>query len=393
MLRLIQRWPAWRSRAPDATPAGRSVSGNLQALASRIAGACGAPTSRLRGLAAAGLVLLAALAGLAAPAAAQTTTTEVEIWSATATVVDTRLYPDPIPEDYEHTPSLNIDIGNLNPKVFFYGGKRFEIIDIEPHGVYWDAYLNPGSRTFVLYVDSQRNVIGVDPVADPLMFISESTDADLVNGIINAQGFNYGGSWTVVGQMVTFRLVEVIENPSANLSALSLRDPGGGAVALLPAFSASTTSYKAFAAHDDAYVTLWATGKSLSITPADADASAPGHQVRLSIGQTKTVTVAVTAGDGTTMKSYTVAVTRPETDVCERTPAVRDAIVAAVSGVTHCGRLIPAQLRGINPEYGLDITSPGFRLGDFAGLSGLGSLVLTPTDSTTLPAGLFEGCR
>ena len=164
-------------------------------------------------------------------------------------------------------------------------------------------------------------------------------------------------------------------------------------MALLPAFSASTTSYKAFAAHDDAYVTLWATGKSLSITPADADASAPGHQVRLSIGQTKTVTVAVTAGDGTTMKSYTVAVTRPETDVCERTPAVRDAIVAAVSGVTHCGRLIPAQLRGINPEYGLDITSPGFRLGDFAGLSGLGSLVLTPTDSTTLPAGLFEGCR
>ena len=365
MLRLIQRWPAWRGRPPDAAPAGRSVSGSLQALASRTAGARGASTACLRGLAATGLVLLAALAGLAVPVAAQTTTTEVEIWSAMGMVAG----------------GSSIDLSTLSSDHFRYGGNSYEIAAVGLVSVFWtpSESLGSGTGSFILYVNGQANSFPRSETA--------------TGNIFNSTGWT--GFNAVAGSRLSFRLVEVIENTSANLSALSLRDPDGGAVALSPAFSASTTSYTAVipykASTGPYYATLWATGKSLSITPADANASAPGHQVQLSPGKPKTVTVAVTAGDGTTMKSYTVAVTRPATDVCERTPAVRDAIVAAVSGVTHCGRVTPAHLAGIRPQYGLSITSPGFKLGDFAGLSGLRLLFLTPTDSTTVPAGLFDG--
>ena len=364
VLRLIQRWPAWRSRAPDATPAGRSVSGRLRALLSRAAGARGAPTACLRGLAATGLVLLAALAGLVAPAAAQTTTTEVEIWSATVTV---------------DSPT-GVNESTLSRNYFYHGGQRYEISQIAVEGVYWTVRrsLGSGNDSFILYVNGTAN---------------NFTALENKFGIVVATGLT--GWNSNAGETTSFRLVEVIENTSANLSALSLRDPDGGAVALSPAFSASTTSYTAVipykASTGPYYATLWATGKSLSIMPVDAVTSAPGHQVLLSPGKPKTVTVAVTAGDGTTMKSYTVAVTRSATDVCERTPAVRDAIVAAVSGVTHCGRLTPAHLAGIRPQYGFSITSPGFRRGDFAGLSGLTYLSVSPTQVTTLPAGLFEG--
>ena len=117
-------------------------------------------------------------------------------------------------------------------------------------------------------------------------------------------------------------------------------------VGLSPAFSASTTSYTATAPGNAAFVTVHTVGASVSITPTDEDSVRPGSQVLLTPGQTRTVTVNVTAGDGTTMKTYTVAVTRPETDVCERILAVRDAIVAAIPVATGCTDVTAAQLAG-----------------------------------------------
>ena len=94
----------------------------------------------------------------------------------------------------------------------------------------------------------------------------------------------------------------------ASLSALSL-----SGVTLAPVFAAGTTVYTASVAHDVTRATVSATtsyaGASVVVTPGDADGVAVGHQVDLGVGET-TVSVAVTAEDGETTRTYSVTVTR-----------------------------------------------------------------------------------
>ena len=79
--------------------------------------------------------------------------------------------------------------------------------------------------------------------------------------------------------------------------------------------------------------------------------------------------------------------------VCGRTPQVRDAILAAVTGVSNCADLTPAQLAGITS---LNVSGHGsglvsLRAGDFGGLSGLTQLYLNNNGLTALPTGIFAG--
>ncbi|MCY4572352.1 MAG: cadherin-like beta sandwich domain-containing protein [Gemmatimonadetes bacterium] len=94
----------------------------------------------------------------------------------------------------------------------------------------------------------------------------------------------------------------------ATLSALSL-----DGITFSPMFASGTTAYTATAGYDDAETTVDATAShsaaTMAIVPADADATADGHQVALSVGS-NVITVRVTAEDGTTQQDYTVSVTR-----------------------------------------------------------------------------------
>ena len=79
-------------------------------------------------------------------------------------------------------------------------------------------------------------------------------------------------------------------------------------------------------------------------------------------------------------------------DVCDRTPAVRDAIVAAVSEVDDCADLTPAHLAAITGT--LDVSEKSLtslQAGDFDRLTGLTTLRLNGNSLTSLPAGLFDG--
>ena len=82
-------------------------------------------------------------------------------------------------------------------------------------------------------------------------------------------------------------------------------------------FAAGTTSYAASVGHAVESTTVTATASDeeagIAITPADSDGTAPGHQVALAVGET-TVGVEVTAEDGETTRTYTVAVTRSPSD-------------------------------------------------------------------------------
>ena len=278
--------------------------------------------------------------------------------------------------NHRDSDTLEEDFGSLSPNAFVYGGTFYGISRLSSAALSWlPSDMKLGSGTFALYIDSTRYEFNESGQAGGVGLSSNTDDA-----------FSVGQSYAV-------RLVRVVENTSADLVSLDLQAPNYTLVGLSPAFSASTTSYTATAPGNAAFVTVHTVGASVSITPTDEDSVRPGSQVLLTPGQTRTVTVNVTAGDGTTMKTYTVAVTRPETDVCERILAVRDAIVAAIPVATGCTDVTAAQLRGIRELPGGDaaLKSSHFRRGDFAGMPGLLVLYLEPNLAETLPVGLFDG--
>ena len=109
-----------------------------------------------------------------------------------------------------------------------------------------------------------------------------------------------------------------------------------------------------------------------------------------------TVSVKVTASDGTASVSDEFDIKVPATDVCDRTPAVRDGIVAGVSGVSDCADLTPAHLAAYTHRLDLSgggpfgILSSSIEAGDFDGLTGLRFLELDSNDLSSLPAGVFD---
>ena len=77
--------------------------------------------------------------------------------------------------------------------------------------------------------------------------------------------------------------------------------------------------------------------------------------------------------------------------VCDRTEQVRDAIVAAVDGVSNCVDITEADLAGIAQLFLGDESIRALQVGDFSGLAALNSLVLDNNSLTELPPKIFGG--
>ena len=77
-------------------------------------------------------------------------------------------------------------------------------------------------------------------------------------------------------------------------------------------------------------------------------------------------------------------------DVCERTPLVRDALVAAIPEVSDCADVTTAHLTGVERLnfWGAGITQ--LRANDFSGLSSLEFLSLNSNSLRSLPEGIFR---
>ena len=363
--------PPQRPSPPDPSPAARRRRGG--ALLRRLL---------LRPLAATLLLLVVALLA-PAPGHAQTVTTEVEIWSATVTVQeDTEDQCGIGPREIHYCgDSLGGidhkggDVGSIEPKTFVYGGAVFRIIYFNIQELEWLKGGNKGdilgTGSYILYVNSH-----------PQPFESHETGG----GVAELR------RWTNVddltpGQTLSLRLVEVFE------SGLTLALPDGSAAALTPEFSAAVTSYAAEAPHSAEHVTVAASGTSVLISPEDADPAAAGHQVALAPGA-NAVTAAVTMGEGAaaTTTTYSVNVTRAATDVCERTPEVRDAILALVPDVTDCHDLTPAHLAAITGTLDLQELETGeLKAQDLKGLTGVTQLYMSSNSGgLSLPPGIFD---
>ena len=110
---------------------------------------------------------------------------------------------------------------------------------------------------------------------------------------------------------------------------------------------------------------------------------------------TFTLTVTGRATDtsrGTAPDTDTATVTAvfdPTAGICGRTEAVRTAILARISGVTHCALVTDAHLAAITGSLDLDgITA--LAAGDFDGLTSLVLLFLDRNSLSTLPDGVFD---
>ena len=114
---------------------------------------------------------------------------------------------------------------------------------------------------------------------------------------------------------LTITATPYIPSNNADLSALSISDG-----TLAPAFSPAVTSYTANVANN-------ITGITVSAAPANPNANITGGGFQaLSVGL-NTIPVTVTAEDGGTVKTYTIAVTRAD-------PPVQTINISAIPGIT-----------------------------------------------------------
>ena len=79
----------------------------------------------------------------------------------------------------------------------------------------------------------------------------------------------------------------------------------------------------------------------------------------------------------------------PTPGICDRTQQVRNEILKRLTGVSDCAAVNVADLARVGVLYPDGITA--LKLGDFAGLTGVTTIVLSYNELGTLPANLFSG--
>ena len=144
------------------------------------------------------------------------------------------------------------------------------------------------------------------------------------------------------------------------------------------------------------------TPDSLTFTTSDWDTSQTVTVTAGDDADTTTDTVTLTHGAASADSDYqgimiaNVEVTVNDNDtapgICGRTPAVRDALLDLIPGVSDCAADTAAQLAAITGSLDVyDLSIDELAAGDFAGLTALTKLYLYHNELTELPAGVFAG--
>ena len=191
-------------------------------------------------------------------------------------------------------------------------------------------------------------------------------------------------------RITTAQLIAAL--PNAGLSALTISQG-----TLTPVFDRATFTYSATVPNAVATLTLTPTaagsGATVAVTVNAATAmTTTPFTAALDVGAND-IAIVVTA-TGSPTQTYRLTVTRdvpPPVNICDRTPQVETAILAAINPTPACESVPESDLAGISS---LDLTSAGITSlasGDFTGLPALDTINLAGNRLTTLPADIFDG--
>ena len=257
-------------------------------------------------------------------------------------------------------------------------------------------------------------VSATDPDDDTLTYTLSGTDAAAFSIVSTS------------GQLQTNAALDY-ETKSSYSVTVSVSDGNGGSDSIsvnvnvtdvdenrAPVFTEGDSTTRSIAENTDSGTNI---GEAVAATDADSDTltytlgstDAASFSIVSTSGQLQTkapldyetkssysLTVSVSDGNGgTDSTAVTINVTDVDETpinlpVSERTPQVRDAIVAAVPGVNNAADVTEAHLAAIT-SLNLDTKSiTSLKVGDFGGLTNLTQLLLGNNVLTSLPSGIFD---
>ena len=209
----------------------------------------------------------------------------------------------------------------------------------------------------------------------------------------------------VFEELTALRSLNLERNPGAPFSPTADALPDDGEVLLGPGGTVTLDGSGSDGGPWGTNVTYrWrqTSGPTSGVTFDDATSATPVVTIpALADGAELTFTLTVTgrghvsngtARDTNTDTATVTAVFDPTAGICGRTEAVRDAIVALISGVTSCADVTDTHLAAITGTLSLGQAGiTALAAGDFDGLTALTTLSLANNSLTTLPDGVFDG--
>ena len=233
------------------------------------------------------------------------------------------------------------------------------------------------------------------------LFFTSGSNLNIKNTVINRQSYTLVANKLASG---SWKIEEIADSaaPATTNTAPVFTEGASTTRTIAENTAAGVNIGTAVAATDADNDTLTYTLGGTDASAFDIGSTTGQLRTRVTLDyETKsTYTVTVTVSDGSLTDTITVTITVTDvndtavvstlTPVCDRTTQVRDAIVAAVPGVSDCNDVTEAHLAAITR---LDLENKNIsslKDGDFDGMTALYELKLQNNQLQTLPANIFS---
>ena len=252
----------------------------------------------------------------------------------------------------------------------------------------------PGTNTEFSVLSDGRGQFG---------FFTSGSSLNIKNTVINGQSYTLVANKLTSGSWKIEEVADSTETPGTTNTAPTFTDGASTTRSIAENTAAGRHIGTPVAATDADNDTLTYTLGGTDAASFGIDATTGQLKTKAALDyETKTTyTVTVTVSDGNLTDTITVTINITDvadspgvsrfTPVCDRTPQVRDGIVAAVLGVNDCSDVTEAHLAAITVLNFNSTNITVLKSGDFGGLSALYELRVERNQLRTLPSDIFSG--